>query len=165
MDAQIKSLETRECPEAFDSLFPIPCSRLAGRLPKTDGTSLTAPHALTAVQSARYVTRISPPAPRVHRPSSGNGFLRRRRVLVELRSSVGTRQKPIRTGALLIARCPHNVRSQPPSPRLLLAIPVPPSSNSVEYRLHPTVLRSVRRLDAPPNAIVTHIESVEPFEP
>src|SRR4029450_2711087 len=86
----------------FDSLFPIPDYR--SRLPRTDGTSLTAPHAFTAMRSARYVTRISPPAPRVHRPSSGIGFLRRRRVLVELRSSVGTRQMPIRAGFLPIAR-------------------------------------------------------------
>src|SRR5688572_30597469 len=62
------------------------------------------------MQSARYVTRISPPPPRVPRPSSGNGFLRRRRVLVELRSPVDTRQKPIRVGSPPIARCPHNAR-------------------------------------------------------
>jgi hypothetical protein len=55
---------------------------------------------------ARYVTRISPPAPRDHRPSSGIGFLRRRRVLVELRSSDGTRQRPIRAGSLLSRAVP-----------------------------------------------------------
>ena len=63
--------------------------------------------------SARYVTRISPPAPRVHRPSSGNGFLRRRRVLIELRPSDDARQKPIRAGSLpsravpTVTRTPH----------------------------------------------------------
>jgi len=55
---------------------------------------------------ARYVTRISPPAPRDHRPSSGIGFLRRRRVLVELRSSDGTRQRPIHAGSLLSRAVP-----------------------------------------------------------
>ena len=82
--------------------FPIPYSRFPtkSRLLRTDGTSLTAPRAFTAMRLARYVTRISPPAPRDHRPSSGIGFLRRRRVLVELRSSDGTRQRPIRAGSL-----------------------------------------------------------------
>ena len=105
-------------PEAFPvpcSLFPVPSyrSHLRSRLPRTGGTSLTAPHALTAVQWAPYVTRISPPAPRVHRPSSGNGILRRRRVLVELRSPVDTRQKPIRVGTPPVARCPHTARPVP----------------------------------------------------
>ena len=43
-------------------------------------------------------TRISPPAPRDHRPSSGKGILRRWRILVELRSPDDARQKPIRVG-------------------------------------------------------------------
>jgi len=40
-------------------------------------------------------------------------FLRRRRVLVELRSSDGTRQKPIRAGSPPVARRPHAARPPP----------------------------------------------------
>ena len=115
------------CP--FLSLLPLPFSRMTSRLPKTDGTSLTTPHAFTATRSARFVTRISPPAPRVPRPSSGNGFLRRRRVLVELRSLVGTRQKPIRAGSLPSRPVPTLRDTHCPTPtHLVLAIPVPQGS-------------------------------------
>jgi hypothetical protein len=84
------------------SLFPT-----KSRLLKTDGTSRYRAarihrHAVGTI----YVTRISPPAPRDHRPSSGIGFLRRRRVLVELRSSDGTRQRPIHAGSLLSRAVP-----------------------------------------------------------
>ena len=46
-------------------------------------------------------TRISPPAPRGHRPSSGKGIPRRWRILVELRSPDDARQRPIRAGIRL----------------------------------------------------------------
>jgi hypothetical protein len=42
--------------------------------------------------------RISPPASRDHRPSSGKGIPRRWRILVELRSPDDARQRPIRVG-------------------------------------------------------------------
>jgi len=118
---------------------------MTSRLPKTDGTPLTTPHAFTATRSARSVTRISPPAPRVPRPSSGNGFLRRRRVLVELRSLVGTRQKPIRAGSLPSRPVPTLRDTHCPTPtHLVLAIPVPQGSDFDEHRLQPT--RSYVRL-------------------
>ena len=107
-----------------DSLFP---KHRGFRGPA--GLRFTAPRAFTAMHSARYVTRISPPAPRVHRPSSGNGFLRRRRVLVELRSSDDARQKPIRAGSLPSRPVPtlRDTHCSTPT-HLVLAIPVPQGS-------------------------------------
>src|SRR5688572_24309841 len=97
--------------EAFLILYsrlPIP-DRAGYRGP----TGFRSPRLAHSPPYARHdtVTRISPPAPRVHRPSSGNGFLRRRRVLVELRSPVGTRQKPIRAGSPPSAHRPHDTRT------------------------------------------------------
>jgi len=71
--------DARSVPRSFtipDSLFPIPET---GGLPRTDGTPLTAPHAFTAMQSARYTSPASrrrPPAfigPRRAKESCGVG--------------------------------------------------------------------------------------------
>jgi len=134
-------------PEVFHhSRFPIPDSRNRRATEDRRDSAHRASRIHRYAVGTIYVTRISPPAPRVHRPSSGKGILRRRRVLVELRSPDDTRQKPIRVGSPPITRRLARATPTVQLTSVIKAITVPQAFDMLKYQCGPDSSLSNARL-------------------